>query len=197
MTPVLATALRMNAVTGALVTAVDAQGPAAGTLVIGDVLLKVGSAPATFRDLSKITARLAPDAIVTLTIFRSGVQQAVAMKIGRLPEPVADPALTGNLDTWVPTLRIGVANTTPDIRRAIKANDEPSGLIVTQLRPAGAGAIAGLKIGDLLTHLGAKQLIDATDMAAVDKPTPQTPVLLRIVRDGTATFVALTGESTP
>lgn len=195
MTPVLATALRMNAVTGALITAVDAQGPAAGTLSIGDVLLKVGSAPTTFKDLSKVTARLAPDTLVTLTILRSGVQQAVAMKIGRLPEPVADPALTGNLDTWVPVLRIGVANTTPDIRRVIKANDEPSGLIVTQLRPAGAGSIAGLKVGDLLTHLGAKQLIDATDMAAVDNPTPQAPVLLRVVRDGTATFVALTGES--
>jgi serine protease Do len=197
VTPVLAAALRMRAATGALVTVVNPQGPAAGTLIIGDVLLSVGSAPATFKDLSKITARLVPNALVTLTVFRSGAQQSVAMRVGRLPEPVADPALTGDLDTWVPALRIGVATTTTDIRKALKANDEPTGLIVTQLRPAGPGAMAGLKVGDLVTHLGTKQLLDAADMAAVDSPTPQAPVLLRIVRDGSATFVALTGEPAP
>src|ERR1700678_2260242 len=45
VTPGLAAALRMKSATGALVTAVDAQGPASGTLTIGDVLLKVGSSP--------------------------------------------------------------------------------------------------------------------------------------------------------
>ena len=88
-----------------------------------------------------------------------------------------------------------MANTTPDIRRAIKANDESSGLIVTQLRPAGPGALAGLKVGDLITHLGTKQLVDVADLAKVATPTPQAPLLIRVVRDGSATFVAITGEA--
>jgi S1-C subfamily serine protease len=117
------------------------------------------------------------------------------LTIGRLPEPPADPTLTGDEDTWVPSLRLGVANTTPDIRRAIKANDESSGLIVTQLRPAGPGALAGLKVGDLITHLGTKQLVDVADLAKVATPTPQAPLLIRVVRDGSATFVAITGEA--
>jgi len=45
----------------------------------------------------------------------------------------------------VPPLRLAVADTTPEIRKALKASDEPTGVIVTQLRPAGAGALAGLK----------------------------------------------------
>jgi serine protease Do len=195
VTPALAAALHMKTRTGVLVTAVETQGPAAGTLIIGDVLLKVGSAPVTVKDISKVTARLAPNALVTLTISRSGAQQSVAMKIGRLPEPISDPTLTGGQDIWVPALRIGVADTTTEIRRAIKATDEPRGLIVTQLRPAGPGALAGLKVGDLITHLGMKQLIVATDIAAVSNPTPRDPVLLRIVRDGSAAFVAVTGEA--
>ena len=197
VTPVLATSLGMKAATGALVTVVDAQGPAVGTLVIGDVLLKVGAAPVTFKDLSKITARLVPNALATMTIFRSGAEQSVAMKIGKLPEPASDPALSGGLDTWVPALRIGVAATTAEIRKTIKANDEPTGLIVTQMRPAGSGALAGLRVGDLVTHLGTKQLIDPADIAAVANPTAQSPVLLRIVRDGVATFVPLTGATAP
>jgi S1-C subfamily serine protease len=70
-----------------------------------------------------------------------------------------------------------------------------SGLIVTQLRPAGAGAMAGLKVGDLITHIGTKQLIAIADLAAVHAPTRQAPLLLRVVREGTPAFVAITGDS--
>ena len=197
VTPVLASALHMKTPMGVLITAVDGQGPSVGTLIIGDVLLNIGSERVTYKDLSKITARLAPNALATLTILRSGTQESVALKIGRLPEPPADPTLTGGQDTWVPALGIGVADTTAEIRKAIKANDEPTGMIVTQLRPAGAGALAGLRVGDLITHLGTQQLIQAADIVSVNKPTLEDPVLLRIVRDGAGTFIAVTGEAGP
>jgi serine protease Do len=197
MTPLLAKALGMKTSTGILVTSVDAGGPAAGALWVGDVLLKIGSSPVNFKDLSKISARLTPKALVVATVLRAGKQESVALTIGRLPDPPSDPALTGDQDTWVPALRIGVANTTPDIRKAVKAADEPTGLIVTQLRPAGPGALAGLRVGDLITHVGTKQLTVVTDMAKVAAPTPQAPLLIRVVRDGAATFVPITGEAEP
>jgi S1-C subfamily serine protease len=53
--------------------------------------------------------------------------------------------------------------------------------------------MAGLKIGDLITHAGTKQLTDVTDLAGVDKPSPELPLLLRIVRDGSPLFIAITG----
>ncbi len=197
MTPQLAKALGMKASTGILVTAVDAQGPAAGALWVGDVLLSVGSTAVTFKNLSKITARLAPKALVVASVLRAGKQQSVALTIGRLPDPPSDPALTGDQDTWVPALKLGVASTTADIRKTIKATDEPSGLIVTQLRPAGPGAMAGLKVGDLITHAGTKQLVGVADIATVATPTPQAPLLIRVVRDGSPTFIAITGEAEP
>jgi serine protease Do len=176
---------------------VDPAGPAFGTFTPGDVLLAIGSNRVTFKTLGKITARLPPDALVTMTRLRAGKSESIALKVARLPDPPSDPALNGEQDTWVPALRLGVANTTEQIRKAIKAIDEPSGLIVTQLRPAGAGAVAGLRVGDLITHLGSKQLVDARDIVAVAAPSPQAPLLIRIVRDGAATFVALTGEMEP
>jgi serine protease Do len=197
MTPQLAKALGMKTSTGILVTAVDAQGPAAGALWVGDVLLSIGSTAVTFKNLSKITARLTPKALVVASVLRAGKQQSVALTIGRLPDPPSDPALTGDQDTWVPALKLGVANTTADIRKTIKATDEPSGLIVTQLRPAGPGAMAGLKVGDLITHAGTKQLVGVADIATVATPTSQAPLLVRVVRDGSPTFVAITGEAEP
>jgi serine protease Do len=196
-TSLLAKALGMKKPTGALINTVDPQGPSAGALLVGDVLLRIGPNTVTFKGMSKITARLAPNALVVATVLRAGAQQSVGLTVGRLPEPPSDPALTGDQDTWVPALRLGVANSTADIRKAIKATDEASGLIVTQLRPAGPGASAGLRVGDLITHAGRQQLVDVTDLAKVTQPTPESPLLIRVVRDGAATFVAVTGESGP
>jgi serine protease Do len=197
LTPILAKALGMKTPAGALITSVDPAGPAVSTFVPGDVLLSVGSSRVTYKTLGKITTRLQPDALTTMTMLRAGKSQTIALKVGRLSDPPSDPALNGDLDTWVPALRLGVANTTEQIRKAIKAVDEPSGVIVTQLRPAGPGAVAGLRVGDLITHVGSKQLAEVRDIVGVAAPTPQAPLLIRIVRDGAAVFVAVTGETEP
>jgi serine protease Do len=92
-------------------------------------------------------------------------------------------------------LGLGVAATTGEIRKAVKADAEVNGLIVTQLRPTGPGALAGLKVGDLITHVGTKPLVAISELVAVHVPTKQAPLLLRVVREGAPAFVALTGES--
>jgi serine protease Do len=195
VTPLLAKALGMKTPAGTLISSVDPAGPANGTFAPGDVLLTVGSSHVTFRNMSKITARLLPDALVTMTLRRDSKVISVAMKIGRLPEPPSDPSLDGDQDTYVPALMLAVANTTEEIRKAVKANDEPSGLIVTQLRPAGPGSLAGLKIGDVITQVGTRQIVDVRDVKSIPTPSPQAPLLVRVVRDGNASFVAITGES--
>ena len=197
LTPTLAKALGMKTSAGALIASVDPTGPGSGAFAPGDVLIAIGSNHVTFKTMGKVMARLPPDVLVTMTRLRAGKSESIAVKVGRLPDPPLDPALNGDQDTWVPALKLGVANTTEQIRKAIKAVDEPSGLIVTQLRPAGAGAVAGLRVGDLVTHVGGKQLVDPRDIVSVAAPSPQAPLLIRFVRDGAATFVALTGEAEP
>jgi len=195
LTPELATALHVKASGHALITGLDPQGPSTQSLAIGDVLLSINLAPATFKTLSTITARLTPDSLATIRIARDGKELSLAIKVARLPDPPADASVSGGQDSWVPALGLGVADTTIDIRKAIKADNEPSGLIVTQLRPAGPGALAGLRVGDLVTHVGTKQLVAVSDLATVHAPTRQAPLLVRLVRDGSPTFVAITGET--
>jgi serine protease Do len=195
LTPEVATALHVKASGHALITALDPQGPSKQSLAIGDVLLTINLTPATFKTLSTITARLAPDSLATIRIVRDGKEQSLAIKVARLPDPPDDAAVSGGQDSWVPALGLGVAETTVDIRNAIKANNETSGVIVTQLRPAGAGALAGLKVGDLITHVATKQLIAIPDLATLHAPTRQAPLLLRVVREGSPAFVAITGEA--
>lgn len=195
LTPAVATALHVKALGHALITELDPQGPSTQSLAIGDVLLSINSVPATFKTLSTLTARLVPESLATIRIVRDGKEQSLAIKVARLPDPPDESAASGAQDSWVPALGLGIAETTVDIRKAIKANNEPSGLIVTQLRPAGPGAVAGLKIGDLITHVGTKQLVGIPDLATIHVPTRQDPVLLRVVREGSPAFVAITGET--
>jgi S1-C subfamily serine protease len=67
-------------------------------------------------------------------------------------------------------------------------------VIVTQVRPSGAGALAGLKIGDLITHAGTKHLSKVADIASVGLPSARSPLLLRVIREGAPHFVAVTGS---
>jgi serine protease Do len=194
LTPAIATSLGLKTPMGALITAVDPDSPAQGILNVGDVLLSLGSVPVVLSQLPRRVARLAPGSTVELVVQRDGVPLPLAFKVGRLPDPPADPALAGGPDTWAPNLAIGLADTTAEVRKAIKAESEPNGLIVTQLRAAGAGALAGLRIGDLLTHAGTKRLTGVADLATVDLPTPKLPLLLRVVRDGAPSFIAVTGS---
>lgn len=197
LTPAIAAALGLKTPDGALITALEPHSPADGALQVGDVLLGIGSTPVSFAGLPKIAARLAPGSKVYLAVWRDGVQLSNQFTVGRLPDPPSDPELTGGPDIWVPNLALGLADSTSEIRKALKADDEAGGLIVTQVRPAGAAGLAGLRIGDLITHAGTKQLTDVADLAAVDKPSSLTPLLLRVVRDGSARFIAITGSEEP
>src|SRR3984885_2224649 len=195
MTPALARALLgRDSPAGALITAVEPKGPSAGALLVGDVLLRIGSTPVTFAGLGKITVRQVPGATVDASVMREGMELSLALTTGQLPDPPDNPLQSGGPDTWVPNLELGVANTTTEMRKALKAPDEAGGLIVTQRRPDGAGALAGLKIGDLITHAGTKRLEDVADLATVRKQTSEMPLLLRVVRNGSPGFVAVTGS---
>lgn len=197
LTPAIATALGASNLEGALITALQSHGPADGILRVGDVLLRIDDMPVNYARLPKVTARLPPGSRVSMLVLRDGAQLPVAFTVGSLPEPPSDPALTGSQDTWVPNLELGLAETTIEIRKSLKAQDEEGGLIVTQLRRAGPAALAGLKVGDLITHAGAKQLTDVADLVTIDKPSEQMPLLVRVVRDGAPRFIAITGSDEP
>jgi hypothetical protein len=50
-----------------------------------------------------------------------------------------------------------------------------------------------MKVGDLITHAGTKRLEDVADLSTVSKPSVSQPLLLRIIRNGSPGFIAVTG----
>jgi len=197
MTASLSRALGVAPAAGALVTAVDSDGPSARLLSVGDVLLRLDATPVSFTTLGKVTGRIKPGTTIDATVVRRGATLHVPLTLGQLPDPPSGVEPNGGADTWVASLGLGVADTTAEIRRAIKADGEPSGVIVTQVRPSGAGAMAGLRVGDLLTHAGSEQLTTPQQLAQAMSPSEAVPLLLRVVRGGQPRFVAVTGMPEP
>ena len=197
LTPGLAAALKSpETKSGTLITTVEPDGPSANTLRVGDVILSVNQTPVNTADLGKIMARLKPGISVAAVVLRGGAKQPITLTVGQLPDPPMNPMMTGDVDTWVPTLELAVVNSTGTMRKALKT-DEDNGLVVTQLRRVGAGGLAGLRIGDLITHAGSQPLESVAELASMTPPSPQNPLLLRIVRTGAPRFVALTGVEDP
>ncbi len=177
VSPAIATALGVKTQGGALITAIDPMSPAQGILQVEDVLVRIGTISVDVPQLPKIAARLVPGSKVTLDVIRGGMPLSMPFTVGQLPDPPSEALLAGGPDTWVPNLALGLADTTAEVRKALKADNEPSGLIITQLRAAGAGALAGLRIGDLITHAGSRQLMAVTDLTTVDMPSPTAATL--------------------
>ncbi|MBS0395723.1 MAG: hypothetical protein JSR54_13965 [Proteobacteria bacterium] len=159
--------------------------------------MQLDSSPVTYKTLGKLTARIHPGTMVSAAVIRGGDRVRLPLTIGQLPDSPATDAAGDGGDTWVSTLGFGVAETTPSIRAALHANDEPGGLIVTQVRPSGAGALAGLRVGDLVTHAGTEQLTTTEQLVHAMAPSEEVPLLLRVVRSGVPRFVAVTGTAQP
>jgi serine protease Do len=164
LTPAIARSLGLSAPAGALITGVAATGPSNDTLHVGDVLLSIDSRPVDFETMGRMVGRLEPGSTPQATVMREGHQQQLLLLIGQLPEPPAESGRTGEADSWIAVLEMAVAGTNSDIRAALKASEESSGLIITQLRPNGPAALAGLRIGDLITYAGTKHLQSVEDL---------------------------------
>ena len=87
VTDSIASALGLADRSGALVAGVDPDGPSAGMLQSGDLILAFNGVPVErSRDLPRIVARVAPDTAVPVRILRDGAEQVVTISLGQLED---------------------------------------------------------------------------------------------------------------
>lgn len=134
LTPPLASATGASG--GVVVAHVDSNGPAGQTLRVGDVIEAVGeNAAADLDAFLTLVSRVEPGATLTLTVLRGGARSQVTVTSGP-PEAAQDDRTLGM------TLR------------TLRA----TGAEVVLVAPGTAAARAGIRAGDIVTHLdGAEQ----------------------------------------
>jgi serine protease Do len=185
----IADSLSLPEVNGALVAEAQPGSPAekAG-LKSGDAILAVdGKAIAGPKELARMVAGMAPDSKVTVTYWRDGKKQDVAVTLGTLPteekvaaaEPDAAPAETSALQ---------------DFGLVLAPSEGDQGVMITEVDPNGQGAERGLQPGDVILSVG-EETVSAPSQ--VEKSVSDAKagglkaVLLRIKSGEQTRFVAL------
>lgn len=183
MNQTLASSFGLPKPDGALVSSVDANGPAAKAgLQPGDVILAVNGVPVTDSTaLPSQIANLKPGTKAELQIWRDKSKRTVSATLGSL----ADSKLASSDGGPVEQGRLGVAvrPLSPQDRNATQLSH---GLIVQQA--AGPAASAGIQPGDVILAVNGRPVTSAEQLREAVKGAGNSLALL-IQRDNAQIFV--------
>ncbi|MDR6663974.1 DegQ family serine endoprotease [Rhizobium sp. 1399] len=196
----VADAVGLSKAEGALVAAVSNEAPAAHAGVkTGDIVTAVGSESVkTPKDLSRLVADLSPGAKETLTVWRDGKTVDLNVTVGGNEDTQKQAAVESSDDqgqaAGQPSLGIGLADLTPDVRQQLNLPHSVAGAVVANVNPDKSAAAAGIQPGDVIVSVNDKPVHDARDVktAVADAgKSGRKSVLLLIERGGNKTFVAV------
>jgi S1-C subfamily serine protease len=195
ITPELARSLRLDHISGALVTSVQPNGPAAKAgIERGDVITAVnGGSVADSNALRNEMAAFKPGSRVQLTLVRDGDQQTVTATLSELPSTVAE---NGRDDGESPTGGAGlsVQPVTPEVARQLGI-DGTSGLVVTSVDPSGPAADAGFQRGDVIQEVNGETVKNVATLRDAIKGAKDRPALVLVRRENASIFLTLGDNS--
>jgi serine protease Do len=189
--------------TGALVSAITPESPAAkGGLQPGDVILKFdGKEVSTMRGLPRLVAQAPIGKSVDVDLLRAGEKKTVQVVVGRLEEDDTEPAAAEpekkEDGATVPETVLGLTVTplTDELRTQLGFDKKVAGLLVTGIDPESPVAGKNLKLGDVIVEAQQSQVATVADLnAAIDKVKKAGGrQVLMLVEDskGDTRFVAL------
>ena len=189
----LAASLGLGPARGAIVSGVQAGGPAdrAG-LKRGDIITAFNGTPVNDNNsLRNAVARTQPGSNATITVTRDNREQQLRVTLGELPtdsarggreEPAGEREDTGGLG-----LRLQPVS--PALVQRFNLKDAGAGLVVTDVAQAGAGAEAGLQPGDVIEEVNRRPVTTVAELQAALKGAGTRPALLLVNRGGASLFL--------
>jgi serine protease Do len=186
----LAEALQLPDSKGALIGAVEPDGPAAkaglqpGDVVVGfnDHVIEIP------RDLAEAVGSLKPGAKAKATVLRDGERREQQVTLGDMPdsqEAAASGGGSGSAEAE-PATGLGLA-------LAPRSRDG-SGAVVAQVQPGSVAATQGLQPGDVILRAGDRTVSRPGDVAeaiGAARRSGRPAIALQIERNGGRAFVAL------
>lgn len=202
VTPEIANSLGLKDAVGTLVTAVQANGPAAtAKMERGDVILSFNGADvAETRELPRIVAATPAGKPVDVVVWRDGERKTLRVTVAQMKdqEQVASAGDTSpdlqNEGSANRVLGAQLSALTPDLRRQLGLGEDVSGVVVMDVTEDGPAAKQGLRQGDIIEQVARSKV---SDPAEVDKLVQQaltekkSAVLLLVNRQGDEVFLAV------
>jgi serine protease Do len=156
----------------------------------GDRVLAVNGRPiASYLQLLRKVALLAPGTETKLTLLRGGETKEVAVKLSARPAQETLQALSspGN----VSELGLLLRDLSPEVAAPL-GYEAYVGVLVTGIAPGSPAAKAGVVAGDVLTEVNRRRVKDVAGLrAALERGGAGANVLLRVQRGDTQQYIAL------
>ncbi|WP_187830342.1 DegQ family serine endoprotease [Siccirubricoccus phaeus] len=187
--PTLAEAMKLDHPHGALVAAVEPDGPAAKAGVQpGDVITGVnGRELALPRDLAEAVAELRPGSTTTVAVLRNGEARELRVTVGQVPDTrEARAQEKGEAGQG--------ANLGGSLGLALAPARDGQGVVVAAVRPDSIAAAQGLQPGDVILRAGDRQVRGPRDLQealTAARRENRPAIALQVERDGGRAFVAL------
>ena len=185
--------------TGALVSSVTADGPAAKAgIEAGDVILKFdGKEISSVRGLPRIVAQTPIGRTVDVELLRKGQKKSLKVMVARLVEDddvtIAKKAAEAAPEKALIGLKL--SELTDELRQKFGIDAKIKGVVITDIDPQSPAAVKNLKVGDVIVEAAQDQIDSVDDIAkSVDKvkKSGRKQVLLRIEGSkGDTRFVAV------
>lgn len=200
MTADLAASLGLKDVRGALVSGVEPDSVAAQAgLRQGDVITEFEGR--TVLDANAVRNQVAsarPGTAVSLKVLREGQEQQFSVRLverdseheSTTRPPEQPPAANANS-----TLGMLVEPVTAQLLARMRLPQGMTGLLITDLDPAGTAADSGLQPGDVITRANDIEIRSVSDLNGAIATRRDRPALLLVTRAGSGLFVALTPGS--
>ena len=191
----LARALQLPDAAGVLIAGVAPGSPAARAgMAAGDVVRAVnGHSVATPRDLAQFVADIRPGGSARLDMIRAGRAMAVTLTVAELPE-ASSPAVAPQPAPAPAGLGLALGPLLPELRRQLDLPADTVGAVVARVVPLSPADNAGLMPGDIIVGVGGMAVANPDQAARLIRQAEaeqSSAVLLRILRDGHAAFVAV------
>ena len=181
----LAESLELGKPQGALINAVEPDGPAddAG-IVPGDVIVRFNGQPIIDSgDLPHVVGAIAPGKKVKVEVYREGKRKTINVKVGALDK---DAAKVADRSNGADRLGLAVEKLADQERQQLRLR---GGIVVVEVSPESAAANAGLRGGDIIVQLGYSRIDDLDEYQQVIAELPKdTPIAIRFYRQGRAIF---------
>ena len=197
VTPDLASAMKLGATRGALVSEVVADTPAAlAGIEAGDVIVEANGNPIVDRrSLQLVIGSLPPGAKISLRVHRNGAMRIVTLTLGEVPkaEETASLEPQGPPSPAADAQRIGITVTelNPQIRQHLKMSAAGKGIFVAEVQDGSVAEMAGMKAGDVIQEVDRKPIVSIGDFESALAGRRSGVLLLRVSREGHNQFVAL------
>src|SRR5690606_14159279 len=138
------------------------------------------------RELARVIGNMEPGTKTEIGLWRDGETKTVSVTLGELPAPERT-AMAGPGSPSSPDVLDSFGLT-------VTPAEDGKGLVVTDVDPASDAAERGIKVGDVIVAVNAREVNSAREMEEAVKAASESgrkAILLQIERDSTNRYVAL------